>query len=95
MTEPTRAELMERIETLERRVTALEEQDGGNQSPGVENGHDRRDRAVLEHVREHGDPGPRGTVELFKSKTDINREKTAQRRAKELRRTETFREATQ
>ncbi len=95
MSEPTKQELIERIETLERRVTALEEQNGGNQSPGVENGHDRRDRAVLDHVREHGDPGPRGTVELFKSKTDINREKTAQRRAKELRRTKTFKEAKQ
>jgi hypothetical protein len=91
----TKAELLERIEALERRVTALEDEKDVTHTPGERNGCDRRDRAVLEYVREHGETNPRQTVELFKRLTDVNREKTAQRRAKELRQTAAWEEAVQ
>lgn len=87
-----KAELLERIERLEKAVSELQEKNDVSLSVHTEDGTDRRDAAVIEHIKQHGDPGPRATVNLYKRLTDINREETAQRRAKNLRKSERFKE---
>jgi len=89
-----KAELLERIERLENAVSELQDEQDVSHSVQTQDGTDRRDAAVIEYIEQHSDPGPRKTVELYKSLTDISREKTAQRRAKNLRKSERFEEVT-
>jgi len=96
----TNEELQERIheleatvESLERRLTEIEGQHGGNNPPTTENGLDRFDAAIIEYVEENGSVGPRECVALYKKSTAISQEKTAQRRAKQLRQSERYKEA--
>jgi len=87
-------ELRDKIESLETRIEQLEQSDGGNHTQTEETGLDHRDESVIAAVEELGkDPGPRGTLKLYKKKTDIRQHKTAKERAKTLREKEVFAEA--
>jgi len=88
-----KAELQDRIESLESRVSELESLVDENHAPTTENGIDRFDAAVIEYVEEHGAVGPRECVALYKKLTAISKEDTAQRRAKQLRQTTAYEEA--
>lgn len=88
--------LEERVAELEARVRQLERvvgQDDESPTASKRSGVDHRDAAVLEHVRENGDPGPRGTVQLYQTLTDITQRKTAKRRAEQLRKRDAFKTA--
>lgn len=93
--DPTVEELAAEIKRLQKRVSELEAAVDGNPSGEKKTASGRRDAAVIEHIEQHGDPGPRKTVELYKQLTDISQEKTAKRRAKQLRNSQQFKEATQ
>lgn len=79
-------ELADAYNDLADEVERLKDERGGDSDgeakyPGL----DHRDQAVVEVIREHGDPGPRGTTELYLSQTDIKNNGTAVERAKQLR----------
>lgn len=86
-------ELRDRIDALESRVSELEDKEVVTPSADTKRGLDHRDATVLGHVEQHGDPGPRKTVEYYLRLTDINQQETAKRRAKQLRKTDAFRNA--
>jgi hypothetical protein len=83
-------ELLERIERLEKAVSELQAEKDVSHSVGRQDGTDHRDAAVINYIQRHGDPGTRKTVELYKKLTDISREETAKRRAKNLRKSKRF-----
>jgi hypothetical protein len=92
--EPTKAELQEQIESLQRRVNELETLVDENHSAGEKDDTDRYDAAVIDYIERNGDPGPRRTVELYTELTGISKRKTAKRRAKQLRNSQRFEEIT-
>lgn len=92
--DPTVEELAAEVKRLQKRVSELEAAVDGNPSEGIETDTGRRDAAVIDYIERHGDPGPRKTVELYKELTDISQEKTAKRRAKQLRNSQRFKEIT-
>lgn len=93
--DPTVDELAAEIKRLQKRVSELEAAADENHSGEKKTASDRRDAAVIEYIEQHGDGGPRQTVKLYKELTDISQEKTAKRRAKQLRNSKRFKELTQ
>jgi len=89
------ANLESRIESLENRVSELESLVDENPSAAADTPHDRYDDPVLAEIKKNGDPGPRGTVKLYKQLTPITQDSTATKRAKQLRSSRRFKQVVQ
>lgn len=76
--------LKQRVEELENQLedTSVE----GFDSPAL----DRRDRVVLNHMKENGRRSKIALVQLYISLTDVQSKSTAKRRAKALEKTEAY-----
>jgi len=86
------AELKARVDRLERVVF----QDDTNHAQTNSTATDHRDAAVLTEIRKRsGEPGPRVLVEMYLNNTDIVNRDTAVSRAKKLRKTDAYTEATE